>query len=99
MPGKRVQLDDETFQALALLARDSMKDFQELADEAFADLLKKHHRPVGLKDALRQSLRRAPANDGPARPAPKPTPAPKPAGDAARGRARKPLRRGAARRN
>jgi hypothetical protein len=40
-----------------------MKDFQELADEAFADLLKKHHRPVALKDALRQSLRREPAND------------------------------------
>ncbi|MFL9828782.1 hypothetical protein [Rhodoplanes sp. SY1] len=92
-----MQLDDETFEALALLARDSMKDFQELADEAFADLLKKHHRPVGLKDALRQSLRRAPANDRPARPAP--TPAPNPAGDAAPGRARKSLRRGAARRN
>jgi hypothetical protein len=55
MPGKRVQLDDETWHALALLARDQMKDFQELADEAFADLLEKHHRPVDLKSALRQS--------------------------------------------
>jgi hypothetical protein len=63
MPGKRVQFDDETWQALDLLARDSAKDFQELADEAFADLLKKHHRPVTLKDALRESARRAPAND------------------------------------
>jgi hypothetical protein len=63
MPGKRVQLDDETWQALDLLGRDRMKDFQELADEAFADLLRKHHRPVTLKDALRQSARRAPAND------------------------------------
>jgi len=63
MPGKRIQLDDATWQALDLLARDSMKDFQELADEAFADLLKKHQRPVTLKEALRESARRAPAND------------------------------------
>ena len=55
MPGKRVQLDEETWQALDLLARDQMKTFQELADEAFADLLKKHNRPVDLKDALRRS--------------------------------------------
>jgi len=30
-------------------------DFQELADEAFRDLLKKHGRPTDLKSALRQS--------------------------------------------
>jgi hypothetical protein len=63
MPGKRVQIDDETWTALQMLARDSMKDFQDLAEEAFADLLKKHHRPVTLKDALRQSVRAIPAND------------------------------------
>jgi hypothetical protein len=40
-----------------------MKDFQELADEAFRDLLKKHGRPAGLKEALRQSTRVIPAND------------------------------------
>jgi len=55
MPGKRVQIDDETWAALDLLARDRMATFQELADEAFADLLKKHGRPVGLKAALRKS--------------------------------------------
>jgi hypothetical protein len=55
MPGKRLQFDDETWAALDLLARDRMMDFQELADEAFGDLLRKHHRPVGLKFALRQS--------------------------------------------
>jgi hypothetical protein len=55
MPGKRIQLDEETWQALDLLGRDTMKDFQELADEAFADLLRKHNRPVTLKDALRRS--------------------------------------------
>jgi hypothetical protein len=52
MPGKRVQFDQETWNALDLLARDSMRDFQELADEAFADLLRKHGRPVDLKDGL-----------------------------------------------
>jgi hypothetical protein len=33
-----------------------MQDFRELADEAFADLLHKHGRPVDLKTALRQSV-------------------------------------------
>ena len=55
MPGKRVQLDDETWHALDLLAREQMKDFQELADEAFRDLLRKHGRPLDLKEALRRS--------------------------------------------
>jgi len=74
MPGKRIQIDDETWQALQLLARDSMRDFQELADEAFADLLKKHHRPVTLKDALRQSARMHAANDeAPPKPPARPT--------------------------
>jgi hypothetical protein len=40
-----------------------MRSIQELADEAFRDLLKKHHRLVTLKDALRQSVRMQPAND------------------------------------
>ena len=60
---KLIAFDRETFQALEGLARDSMKDFQELADEAFRDLLKKHHRPVTLKEALKASTRRAAAND------------------------------------
>jgi hypothetical protein len=57
MPGKRVQFDDETWQQIDLLGRDQMKDFQEVADEAFRDLLKKHGRPVDLKDALRRSAK------------------------------------------
>ena len=64
MQGKRIQLDDETWVALDLLARDRMMDFQELADEAFRDLLRKHGRPTDLKSALRQSARAA----GPAKP-------------------------------
>jgi hypothetical protein len=55
MPGKRIQVDEETWQAVDLLVRDQMKTFQELAEEAFADLLKKNNRPVDLKDALRKS--------------------------------------------
>jgi hypothetical protein len=55
MAGKRVQFDDATWRQIDLLGRDQMKDFQELADEAFQDLLKKHGRPVDLKDALRRS--------------------------------------------
>jgi uncharacterized protein with von Willebrand factor type A (vWA) domain len=34
-----------------------MATFQELADEAFADLLKKHGIPIDLRDALRKSVR------------------------------------------
>jgi hypothetical protein len=56
MPGKRVQFDAETWAALDLLARDRMMDFQELADEAFRDLLRKHGRPTELLAALRQSV-------------------------------------------
>ena len=55
MPGKRIQFDDETWAALDLLARDRMMTFQELAEEAFRDLLRKHNRPVDLKEALRRS--------------------------------------------
>lgn len=57
MPGKRVDFDQETYVALDLLARDRMMTFQELADEAFRDLLRKHGRPVELKEALRKSAR------------------------------------------
>ena len=56
MPGKRVQIDPESWAALDLLAHDRMMTFQELADEAFADILKKHGRPVDLRAALRKSV-------------------------------------------
>jgi hypothetical protein len=60
---KLIEFDAETWHTLHLLSQDSMKSVQELADEAFADLLKKHHRPVTLKQALRDSARRLPANE------------------------------------
>lgn len=53
---KIIEFDAETWQALHTLALDRMNTIQELADEAFADLLKKHHRPVTLKEALSASV-------------------------------------------
>jgi len=58
---KLIAFDPETWHALNLLARDQMKSFQELADEAFSDLLRKHERPVDLKAALRASAQQASA--------------------------------------
>jgi hypothetical protein len=52
---KLIAFDDDTFDKLTLLGRNRMGTLQELADEAFADLLKKHGIPIDLKDALRKS--------------------------------------------
>jgi hypothetical protein len=60
---KLIAFDAETWNALDLLSRDSMKSIQELADEAFADLLKKHHRPTDVRQALRESARLTSANE------------------------------------
>jgi len=57
---KLIAFDDDTFDKLKQLARDRMATIQELADEAFADLLRKHGIPVDLKDALRKSARASP---------------------------------------
>jgi hypothetical protein len=57
---KLIEFDPETWNALELFARDSMKSIQEIADEAFADVLKKHRRPTGLKEARRVSVRQPP---------------------------------------
>jgi hypothetical protein len=56
MPGKRVQFDDETWAAIDALARERGISFQDLTDEAFADLLKKYRQPIGLKAALKESV-------------------------------------------
>ncbi len=71
---KIVEFDSETWRALEGLARDRLASIQELADEAFRDLLKKHHRPVTLREALKASARWIPANDpdGTPRRSPKP---------------------------
>ena len=46
---KRIEFDSETWHVLHQLSLDSMRSLQELADEAFKDLLKKHHRRVTLR--------------------------------------------------
>ncbi|NJM37776.1 MAG: hypothetical protein HC845_07940 [Akkermansiaceae bacterium] len=58
-----IEFDAETWHALHGLSRDSMKSLHDLADEAFRDLLRKHGHPATLKEALRESARRLPAND------------------------------------
>jgi non-homologous end joining protein Ku len=55
MMRKLIAFDDDTFDKLTQLGRDRMATLQELADEAFGDLLKKHGVPIDLKDALRKS--------------------------------------------
>ena len=56
MVGKRVQFDDETWEAIMAVARQRGRTFQQLADEAFGDLLQRHGQPVGLKAALKESV-------------------------------------------
>jgi hypothetical protein len=58
-----LNLGHQAWHALHQLSLDSMKSPQELADEAFRDLLKKHRRPTTLKEMLRASARSHPAND------------------------------------
>jgi hypothetical protein len=60
MPKKLIEFDEDALQKLTVLARDRMATFQELADEAFADLLKKHGVPLDLKDALKKSAKPKP---------------------------------------
>ena len=60
---RRIVFNAETYLALDRLAKDRIQTLQELADEAFRDLLKKHRRPTTLKQMLRESVRSQPAND------------------------------------
>ena len=59
---KLIEFDDDTFAKLKQLARDRMATLQELADEAFADLMKKHGIPIDLKDTLRKSAAKSGAS-------------------------------------
>jgi hypothetical protein len=56
---KLIAFDEDTLDKLTQLGRDRMATIQELADEAFADLLRKHGVPIDLKDALRKSAARS----------------------------------------
>jgi hypothetical protein len=54
-----IAFDEDTFDKLTQLGRYRMATIQELADEAFAGLLRKHGVPIDLKDALRKSAGRS----------------------------------------
>jgi hypothetical protein len=60
---KLIEFAPEVWLALGLLAKDTGRSVQDLANEAFGDLLGKYRRPASLKEALRESTRRLPAND------------------------------------
>ncbi len=70
MIGKRVQFHEETYAAIDVLRAERRRSFQQLADEAFADLLAKHHHPADLKSQLKESTKPTPT--------PTPTPTKKP---------------------
>jgi hypothetical protein len=57
--GKRMQFDRETWNAIDLLARDQMKSIEEITEEAFRDLLKKHGRSADFREQLKLSARSA----------------------------------------
>ena len=52
---KLIAFDEDTFAKLSQLGRDRMATIRQLADEAFADVLRKHRIPIDLRDALRKS--------------------------------------------
>jgi hypothetical protein len=54
---RRVAFNPATWHILNCLALQTGRSIQELADEAFRDLLRKHRRPATLIDALRESVR------------------------------------------
>jgi hypothetical protein len=60
---KLIGFDQQILQALEAYARDTGKSLQDLADEAFSDLLVKHGRPRSFKEALKESKQREPANE------------------------------------
>lgn len=60
---KTFNIDDDLLAALHQLAADSGRRLEDLAEEAFGLLLKKHCRPRNLKEALRMSLRSFALND------------------------------------
>jgi hypothetical protein len=57
--GKRLRFDRETWNAVDLLARDQMKTVEEITEEAFRDLLKKHGRSADFREQLKLSARAA----------------------------------------
>jgi len=57
--GKRIKIERATFDAISLMAREQMKDLDEITEEAFRDLLKKYGRTADFREALRMSAKQA----------------------------------------
>ncbi len=57
--GKRIRIDRATWDAISLMAREQMKDLDEITEEAFRDLLKKYGRTADFREALRLSAKQA----------------------------------------
>lgn len=57
--GKRIRIDRATWDAISLMAREQMKDLDEITEEAFRDLLKKNGRTADFREALKMSSRQA----------------------------------------
>jgi hypothetical protein len=55
---KMVNIGMASLDALKTLAADTDRTFQELIDEAIEDLLKKHDRPVTVREMFVKSLAR-----------------------------------------
>lgn len=60
---KVFSVEQRLLQAMAFYARDAKVSLDDAASEAFRDFLKKHKRPLTLKEALKNSARALPAND------------------------------------
>ena len=56
---KMINIDNGTLEALELLATDRNVRLQGLIDEAIADLLRKHRRPVTIREMFAQSVKGA----------------------------------------
>jgi hypothetical protein len=56
MVGKRVQFDADTWEAITAVSKTTGRSLQQLTNEAFADMLKKHEQPVGLMQSMKESV-------------------------------------------
>jgi hypothetical protein len=54
---RRIELSTQSWHALDTLSWETARPLNDLAEEAFSDLFKKHRRPRSLREALRKLAR------------------------------------------
>ncbi len=64
MPHRLTDIETEMLHTLKLLGGYSLSDLQELADEAFRDLMEKPRRPINLLEFPRENSGDAPRRAG-----------------------------------